>query len=90
VNVAVRRLAAGEGELLRAVRLRALADTPLAFGSTRDREAAWPLARWEAWAASAAEGDRQVLLLAEWPSAALAAGLASGVIDDANPALAHL
>jgi ribosomal protein S18 acetylase RimI-like enzyme len=47
----VRRIGAGEGAALREVRLRALADAPLAFGSTHGREAAYPDAHWAGWAA---------------------------------------
>lgn len=88
----IRRIGAGEGPLLRDVRLRALADAPLAFGSTYAREVAWPPALWEAWAAEAGEGRRQVLLIAEVsrPVARPPSGLASGMLDDAVPGLAHL
>jgi ribosomal protein S18 acetylase RimI-like enzyme len=60
----VRRVRADEGPLLRAVRLRALADTPLAFGSTHAREAAYPSERWERWARESAAGARQATFLA--------------------------
>jgi hypothetical protein len=45
--VTVRRLAPGEVELLRDIRLRALKDAPLAFGSTYAREVAFAPAEWE-------------------------------------------
>jgi ribosomal protein S18 acetylase RimI-like enzyme len=60
----VRRVRADEGPLLRAVRLRALADTPLAFGSTHAREAAYPPEWWERWARESAAGARQATFLA--------------------------
>ena len=44
----IRRLAAHEGPRLRAIRLRALAQAPDAFGSTCDEAAARPLDSWAA------------------------------------------
>ena len=43
----VRRLRAGEAGLLRDVRLRALRDAPMAFGSTTAREEAYEPGAWE-------------------------------------------
>ena len=43
----VRRLRPDEADLLRDVRLRALADTPWAYGSTHAREAGYPPERWQ-------------------------------------------
>jgi len=85
VNATVRRLAADEADLLRALRLRALGDTPMAFGSTLAREEGYAPAQWERWAAASASGEHQVIFIAE-----PASGMASGVIDDDDPALAHL
>ena len=81
----VRRLRADEHTLLRDVRLRALRDTPLAFGSTLAREAAYEPEQWQRWAVDAARGDRQAIFIVE-----PAAGLANGVLDADEPALAHL
>ena len=81
----VRRLGAGEADLLRTVRLRALGEAPMAFGSTLAREEGYEPEKWERWAAESASGERQAIFIAE-PEA----GMASGVIDDADPALAHL
>jgi ribosomal protein S18 acetylase RimI-like enzyme len=85
VNATVRRLGAGEAALLRDVRLRALRDAPLAFGSTLAREEGYERELWERWAADSARGERQAIFIVE-----PASGMASGVIDDADPALAHL
>jgi hypothetical protein len=85
VSATVRRLGPGEADLLRDMRLRALRDAPLAFGSTLAREDGHEPEKWERWAADAARGERQAIFVAE-----PAAGMASGVIDDADPALAHL
>jgi ribosomal protein S18 acetylase RimI-like enzyme len=81
----VRRVTAGEAELLRDLRLRALREDPLAFGSTYAREAQRPGAAWERWAAEAAAGEQQVVFLAE-PEA----GLAMGFIGRDDPRLVHL
>jgi GNAT superfamily N-acetyltransferase len=85
VTPTVRRLGAGEADLLRTVRLRALGDAPMAFGSTLAREEGYEPEKWERWAAESASGERQAIFIAE-PEA----GMASGVIDDEDPALAHL
>ncbi len=60
----VRRIAPDEGETLRAVRLRALADAPLAFGSTHAREAAYPPERWRDWAEASSAGGGQAFFFA--------------------------
>jgi ribosomal protein S18 acetylase RimI-like enzyme len=85
LSPAVRRLGAGEVDLLRALRLRALGDAPMAFGSTLARERGYAPEQWERWAAASATGDRQAIFIAE-----PASGMASGVIDDEDPALAYL
>jgi ribosomal protein S18 acetylase RimI-like enzyme len=81
----VRRLGAHEADLLRDVRLRALRDAPMAFGSTLAREEGYAPETWERRAAESATGERQAIFIAE-----PAAGMASGVIDAEDPALAHL
>ena len=75
--------------MLRTVRLRALADAPLAFGSTHARELAYPDSTWAAWAADSAAGARQALFLAVGDDEA-AVGVASGVIRPEDPQVAHL
>jgi GNAT superfamily N-acetyltransferase len=85
VSPTVRRLRAGEADLLRDLRLGALRDAPMAFGSTLAREEAYESEQWERWAADSARGERQAVFVAE-----PAAGMASGVIDDDDPGLAHL
>ena len=85
MSATVRRLGAGEADLLRDLRLRALGDAPMAFGSTLAREEGYEPERWERWAADSASGERQAIFIAE-PQA----GMASGVIDDEDRALAHL
>jgi GNAT superfamily N-acetyltransferase len=97
----VRRIRADEAEALRAVRLRALGDTPLAFGSTRPREAAYPPERWEEWARESAAGPRRAWFLAiaeddetegagSGPDPGPPVGLAFAAIDADDPERAHL
>lgn len=81
----VRRLGAHEADLLRDVRLRALRDAPMAFGSTLEREEGYAPETWERWAADSAAGEGQATFIAE-----PAAGMASGVIHGEDAALAHL
>jgi GNAT superfamily N-acetyltransferase len=89
-RIRIRRVAAGEADTLRAVRLRALADTPLAFGSTYEREAAYPPERWAAWASESADGRRQATFFAVDPNGDAVVGLAFTVIDADDDRLAHL
>lgn len=63
-RVAIRRFGAGEWREFRALRLRALGDAPLAFGSTLERESAYDEARWRRVAASAAAGVEDVGIVA--------------------------
>ena len=81
----VRRLGADEAALLRDLRLRALRDAPMAFGSTLAREEAFTPDVWATRAAAGAAGDQQVVLVAE-PEA----GLAMGRLDDEDPDIAGL
>src|SRR3954463_4983471 len=48
-EVIVRRAVAGDEPILRALRLRALTDSPAAFGSTYERELARTTADWQRW-----------------------------------------
>ncbi len=63
-EVPIRRLRASEWRELRALRLQALRDAPLAFGSTYEREAAHADDRWREQAASAESGEEQVAFVA--------------------------
>jgi ribosomal protein S18 acetylase RimI-like enzyme len=85
---AVRRLLRHEWRSYRDLRLRALADSPDAFGSTLEVEAAKPDAFWEDRLSSAADSPLQLPLAAE--SRTELVGLAWGWIDPANPAIAHI
>jgi RimJ/RimL family protein N-acetyltransferase len=60
----VRRLHEGEAGLLRELRLRALTESPWAFGAALDDEAGLTDAEWRARAATAAAGEQQVVFVA--------------------------
>lgn len=85
MSATVRRLRADEHALLRDLRLRALGDAPMAFGSTLAREEAFTPDAWETRAAAGATGDEQVVYVVE-----PAAGLAMGRIDPVDPTVAGL
>src|SRR5262245_1866110 len=76
-SMKVRRIRADEGLALRALRLAALADSPMAYGSTFAREDAYSEALWHA--RGAAGGDT-VTIVAEQDGrlTAMATGLAAG------------
>lgn len=63
-DLEIRRIGASEWRALRALRLRALRDAPLAFGSTLERESAYDQARWRSQANSAAAGADDVAIVA--------------------------
>ncbi|MDH3307257.1 MAG: GNAT family N-acetyltransferase [Acidimicrobiia bacterium] len=60
----VRRILSEDGEVLRRVRLAALADSPGAFAMTLDEEHSYPPERWVEFAARRASGDEEVTFLA--------------------------
>lgn len=84
----IRRLAAPEWRAYRALRLRALADSPDAFGSTLALESAQPDADWSKRLASGALSPFELPLVGE--VGAEAAGLAWARIDPALRGRAHL
>jgi GNAT superfamily N-acetyltransferase len=75
--VEIRRIRADEGLRLRALRLRALAEAPLAFGSTLAREQAFTESVWDERAAGAAAGSARATFVAEVQGQWV--GLATGV-----------
>jgi GNAT superfamily N-acetyltransferase len=80
MTVEIRRVRPYEGLRLRALRLRALADAPIAFGSTLTREEAFADTVWHERAmAGAAGGDRATYVAEEgdrW------IGMATGLVDE--------
>jgi GNAT superfamily N-acetyltransferase len=76
----IRRIRADEGLALRALRLAALADSPMAYGSTFAREDAYAEAVWHERAAAGAAGGNVVTIVAEQDGrlTAMASGLGSG------------
>jgi len=87
----IRRIHRHEGPSLRAFRLRALADSPLAFGSTLAREEAFTDDVWRQRAERGASGADNVTFVAEQDRGwlGIATGLASDpdVPDDPRPEL---
>jgi RimJ/RimL family protein N-acetyltransferase len=63
-DVEIRRIRTGDAELLRDVRLRALAADPTAFAATLEEEEAKPAEWWTEWASEDAAGDEAVTFLA--------------------------
>ena len=76
----VRRIRPDEGLRLRALRLRALADAPWAFGSTLAREEAFAEAVWQERAARGAAGEHGVTYVAEEGGRWI--GMATGIVHD--------
>jgi GNAT superfamily N-acetyltransferase len=78
-EIVIRRVRAEEWERLRSLRLRALADAPMAFGSTLAEEQARPDHEWHARAAAGSQGGDRVTFIAEHRSRW--AGSATGVLE---------
>jgi GNAT superfamily N-acetyltransferase len=76
----IRRIRADEGLRLKALRLRALADSPLAYGSTLAHEQAYSDALWHERAANGAAGDKVVTIVAEHDNRLL--GMATGLVPN--------
>jgi GNAT superfamily N-acetyltransferase len=64
VTVQVRRIAPGEWQLLRELRLASLRDAPHAFGQTLENAEREPDAEWQSAARASARGQRRVWFLA--------------------------
>jgi GNAT superfamily N-acetyltransferase len=84
VSPGVRRIRPDEGRRLRALRLRALADAPWAFGSTLAQEQAFAANVWDERAAQGAAGHTAVTYVAEDGDRWI--GMATGLVASAEPA----
>jgi ribosomal protein S18 acetylase RimI-like enzyme len=84
----VRRVEPRDGQLLRAVRLRALQTDPASFGSTYEREAAVEQADWDEWADEHAAGESGATLLAVRGREPV--GMVTGRRDDDEAELFHV
>jgi GNAT superfamily N-acetyltransferase len=76
----IRRIRPDEGACLRALRLRALAEAPLAFGSTLTREAAFTDDAWNERARRGASGAEGITFVAELEGRWV--GIATGLSND--------
>jgi ribosomal protein S18 acetylase RimI-like enzyme len=83
--MSIRQVTPDDVALMRDLRLRALQDAPMAFGSTYARELAFDPEVWEQRVRENAAGERSVAFVAD-PSA----GMAVGAIDDDDSGLAYL
>lgn len=88
MQVNVRRIRAGEGAALKAVRLAALVDTPTVFASTHEREVAFTDEEWAGRAAAGAQGDDRATFLAELDGQV--GGLVGAYTDAATPGAVEL
>ena len=88
-TIHVRRIRPDESEALRELRLRALADSPLAFGSTLAAERDQPAEFWQNHARrGASEAGRATFVLVDERGAWR--GLATGSVDKETTSVAHL
>ena len=78
----VRRAAPGDEPILREIRLQALREAPVAFGSTYEREMARTTSDWQRWISS---GVTFILYESAGPR-----GLVAGRHDEADAAVVHL
>lgn len=84
----IRRFAPHEWRTYRDLRLRSLAESPDAFGSTLERESAWQDTEWARRLEAGARSSTDLSLMAQVGEEAV--GLAWGWIRDTDPEVAHL
>lgn len=80
--VEVRRIRSDEFEIVKQVRLAALLDSPMAFGSTYEREAGWDDDQWKERAIGSASGGLRTIFVAEGSGSVV--GTAGGFRTDAD------
>jgi ribosomal protein S18 acetylase RimI-like enzyme len=78
----IRPLGASEFDKWRALRLRALRESPSAFGSRYEDQVVWPRSRWQERTATLAAGDSQVMFVAETRGGHLAGCAGAYVAND--------
>jgi GNAT superfamily N-acetyltransferase len=84
--ITVRRITPDESDVLRAVRLAALADAPTAFGSTLERELAFDDAEWLVRATVSSTGHERCTYLA-WHDDGRVVGVAGGFVSPERDAV---
>jgi GNAT superfamily N-acetyltransferase len=82
IERSVRRAVLGDEPILRELRLQALREAPIAFGSTYDRELGRTTADWQRWMSP---GVTFILYEPAGPR-----GMAAGVRDETDTAVVHL
>jgi ribosomal protein S18 acetylase RimI-like enzyme len=87
MSVEIVSIGPGNAGLFKEVRLRALKDTPLAFGSTYAKESLLADADWERRAAGWCNGGSAGFLTLD---GTVGCGIAAGFVDQDDPARAHL
>ena len=87
-EVIIRRIETSDSPILRAVRLRALATDPASFGSTYEREAAFPDQTWAERATRSSAGDDTATLVAIRGDEAV--GIVTAFRDGAQRHLFHV
>jgi GNAT superfamily N-acetyltransferase len=85
MDVTIRRIAPGDGELLAGLRLRALADAPYAFGSTHAEELRRSADEWAELARRRATGEREATFFAHLGDQPV--GLVGGFVHDGAEAV---
>ncbi len=84
----IRRIETSDSPILRAVRLRALATDPASFGSTYEREVAYPDKTWVQRAERSSAGDDAATIIAVLGDEPL--GIVTGLRDQTQRRLFHV